>query len=199
MFVVDFLVLIYSIILHEIAHGYVADKLGDPTARVHGRLTLNPIPHIDPIMTIALPLILFILNAGVIFGAAKPVPVDPFNLKDPKRDMAIVSLAGPATNLLIAGLFSLLLFLNLGPIVTNILTSGIYLNVTLAIFNLLPIPPLDGSKILAGVLPDNISRIYLSLERFSFLLVFGAIYLFRPLIFGIIDPIIFNITSFLIH
>src|SRR3990172_9112261 len=106
---VSIVILIYSAILHEIAHGYVAERLGDPTAKLLGRLTLNPRPHIDPIMSIALPLILILSGSPVIFGAAKPVPVDPFNLRDGRKDIALVSLAGPATNFLIAAIAALLI------------------------------------------------------------------------------------------
>lgn len=198
MFLVDFLILIYSVILHEIAHGFVADKLGDPTARVHKRLTLNPLPHIDPIMTLVLPLMLILSGSSIIFGAAKPVPVDTFNLRDPKRDMALVALAGPATNLGIAALLAILLRLFSSPLADSVLPTAIVWNVGLAIFNLFPIPPLDGSKVLAGILPDELAEGMIKLERFGFLIVFGILIFFPGLIFGITGPLISRITSILI-
>ena len=107
--IISLIVLIYSAILHEIAHGYVAERLGDPTARIMGRLTLNPIPHIDPFLSILLPLMLILIGSPVIFGGAKPVPVDPFNLREGRKDIALVSLAGPATNLVLAVLATIIL------------------------------------------------------------------------------------------
>lgn len=198
-FLVDFIILIYSVILHEIAHGFVADKLGDPTARVHGRLTLNPIPHIDPVMTLVLPLLLILSGSTIIFGAAKPVPVDTYNLKDPKRDMALVALAGPATNLGIAAIFAILLrFLPADPAIADIFATSIVWNVGLAIFNLFPIPPLDGSKVIAGILPDDIAEGFSKLDRFGFLLVFGILIFFPGLIFGITSPLVSRIVTFLL-
>lgn len=176
-------ILVPSVILHEVAHGFVADKLGDPTARLLKRLTLNPVPHIDPLMSIILPLLLVISGSPVIFGAAKPVPVDPFNLKEPRKDMALVSLAGPGTNFLIAAVAALISHLLFpGSSILEVLTSGllglvlgltITINITLAIFNLLPIPPLDGSKIFALFLPEDLSRSYLSLGSIGFFLIFA--------------------------
>lgn len=196
---VEFAILIYSVILHEIAHGFVADKLGDPTARVHGRLTLNPIPHIDPVMTLVLPLILILTGSSIVFGAAKPVPVDTFNLKDPKRDMALVALAGPATNLAIAVVISFVIrFVPLDLSLANILATSIVWNIGLAIFNLFPIPPLDGSKVIAGILPDEIADGYSKLDRFGFLLVFGILIFFPGLIFGITSPLVSRIVTFLL-
>lgn len=143
--------IILGLTFHEFAHGWVADRLGDPTARHHGRLTVNPLAHVDPIGF----LLLFL--AG--FGWAKPVPVNPYNLKgDIRQGMLLISLAGPTTNLLLALLSSLLLgaFGNLGqPYFVQIMYYMILINVVLAVFNLLPIPPLDGSKILAGILPGE--------------------------------------------
>ncbi|MBI4080796.1 MAG: site-2 protease family protein [Candidatus Levybacteria bacterium] len=166
-------ILVFSAILHEIAHGYVADRFGDPTARLMGRLTLNPIPHLDPFMSIILPLLLAFTGSPIILGGAKPVPVDPFNLKDGRKDIALVSLAGPMTNLIlavIASLFAHVLFpgMSLGSIerlsVPGFLLSTIIrMNILLTILNLLPIPPLDGSKIFSLILPDREARTYLSL------------------------------------
>lgn len=197
-FIIDLIILIYSVILHEIAHGYAADKLGDQTARAHGRLTLNPIPHIDPLMTIGLPLLLLLSGSGMIFGAAKPVPVDTFNLKDPKRDTALVALAGPATNLAIAVILALILRLVPNQQIADIMVTSIMWNVGLALFNLFPIPPLDGSKVLAGILPDDLAAAFGRLDRFGFLLVFGILIFFPGLIFGITSPLTSRILSVLL-
>lgn len=173
-------ILLFSAILHEIAHGLIADRLGDPTARLSGRLTLNPIKHIDPFMTILLPLLLIFSGSPVIFGGAKPVPIDPFNLKDGKKDIALVALSGPLTNLLLAAVAALLYHgLNFIP-TTNVVTVlfslffqiTVQINIYLAIFNLLPIPPLDGSKVFALLLPDSLSDAYLSIGSFGVLLLF---------------------------
>lgn len=181
LFISSLVILIYSAILHEIAHGYIADKLGDPTARLLGRLTLNPVPHIDPILSIALPLLLIISNSPVIFGGAKPVPVDIFNLRDGRKDMALVALSGPVTNLLlaiIASIFAHLLHLDAlalfasGDLVARIIGMIISLNILLAIFNLLPIPPLDGSKVFSLVLPEREANSYLALGSFGVIILF---------------------------
>jgi Zn-dependent protease len=177
---VSLIVLIYSAILHEIAHGIIAQRLGDPTARLMGRLTLNPKNHIDPIMSVMLPLVLILSGSPVIFGAAKPVPVDPFNLQDGRKDIALVSLAGPATNFLLA-IIAVLLIKSLGPFVLGI-TNGVYvlwfllivakINLLLGIFNLIPIPPLDGSKIFALVLPEKEANTYLSIGSIGIFILF---------------------------
>ncbi len=179
-------ILVFSAILHEVAHGFLADRLGDPTARLSGRLTLNPTKHIDPLMSIALPLILILSGSPVIFGAAKPVPVDPFNLKEGRKDIALVSLVGPLTNVAIAVIAALLLKgiklfsagLPTGPYdliyftVYPFLLMVTQINLLLAIFNLIPIPPLDGSKIFALILPEKEASIYLSLSSIGFFIIF---------------------------
>lgn len=206
MFVVSLAILIYSVILHEIAHGYVADFLGDPTARLSKRLTLNPIPHIDPVMTIAVPLLLVLTGSGIIFGAAKPVPVDPFNFREPKKDMAIVALAGPLTNLGIAIILTIIfriLSVTIASdsaliIILQILGTAIKWNVALAIFNLFPLPPLDGFKVLTGLLPDELAFELQRLERFGFLLIFFILFFFPTLIFGTISPVIRTIIRLLL-
>ncbi len=176
--VVSLVILIFSAILHEIAHGMVAERLGDPTARLAGRLTLNPKSHIDPLMSIFLPLILLITGSPIIFGAAKPVPVDPFNLRDGRKDLAIVSLAGPLTNVLIAIIASLILkIIPPSPdLILNtlyfILVSIVRLNLLLAIFNLFPIPPLDGSKIFSLILPEKLANAFLSFGSIGFFIIF---------------------------
>lgn len=183
--IITIVVLVYSVIIHEISHGIVAGWLGDSTAHDEGRITLNPIPHIDPIMTIAVPLLLYLSQLGVpassriIFGGAKGVPVNPRNFKDPKTDFALVSLAGPVSNLLLASIAALLFKTPLAnyEVAVNILTSVIFINLVLTIFNLVPIPPLDGSKILGGLLPDEIAFRFLSLERYGYFLIFLFLYL----------------------
>lgn len=200
---VSLIILVYSAILHEIAHGLVAERLGDPTARLMGRLTLNPKNHIDPFMSILLPLIMYIGSGGTFaFGAAKPVPVDPFNLKDGRKDIALVSLAGPATNLLIAAIAALLIklleqFIGLGDFqvfVYYFLLISVKLNLLLAIFNLIPIPPLDGSKIFALILPEREANTYLALGSI------GIFILFFLLLFPIggfsLGSFIFNLLTF---
>lgn len=176
---IGLIVLIFSAILHELAHGYVADKLGDPTARLAGRLTLNPRPHIDLYMSILLPLLLIISRSPVIFGGAKPVPVDPFNLREGRKDIALVSLAGPLTNLVLAILATIgihLLSKSSGStpltLLEFFLLTVVQINVSLAIFNLLPIPPLDGSKIAALLLPERMASQYLTIGRFGMMLIF---------------------------
>lgn len=176
-------ILLFSAVLHEVAHGYVADRFGDPTARLAGRLTLNPKSHIDPFMSILLPLLLALSGSPIIFGAAKPVPVDPFNLKEGRKDLALVSLAGPLTNVLLAIAASLLLRLLSLDVVLNIFPSilsslfhllfstVVYINLLLAIFNLLPIPPLDGSKVAVLLLPEDKANAYLSLGQFGMLIL----------------------------
>lgn len=152
---------LFAITVHEAAHGWVAKKLGDPTAMMLGRLTLNPIKHIDPIGTVVVPIALMLMG-GVIFGWAKPVPVTWENLKNPRRDMALVAMAGPLSNLLMAILWALIM--KLGFVISASMPSlawpliymgsaGIVINVILMLLNLLPIPPLDGGRVLAGLLP----------------------------------------------
>lgn len=162
-------ILIYSAILHEIAHGWVAERLGDPTARLLGRISLDIRRHIDPVMTILMPLLMIFSNFPVILGGAKPVPVDPFNLRDGRKDLALVSLAGPMTNLLIAIVAAVFIHIltsfsttNLG-LVLQLLYITVQINIALAIFNLLPVPPLDGSKVFSLLLPPRAADQYLSL------------------------------------
>src|SRR3989338_4105225 len=184
---ISLVILLFSAILHEVAHGFVAERLGDPTARLAGRLTLNPKKHIDLYMSILLPLLLIISGSPIIFGAAKPVPVDPFNLKEGKKDLALVSLSGPLTNIVIAiiasFLIKFLLLISTGSVVVlfimTFLTLVVQLNLLLAIFNLIPIPPLDGSKIFALLLPEEHANAYLSLGSIGMFLIFFL--LFFPL------------------
>jgi len=173
-----FVILIFSAIVHEVSHGLMAEKLGDDTARDAGRITLNPIPHIDPFGSILLPLILLLAGSPIILGAAKPVPVNFNNLKPRKLGMALVSLAGPAANFLLAILCTIPIKLGFAnPIAYPILVEAIILNLVLGTFNLIPIPPLDGSKVLASLLPDEAMNWILSWERWGFILVLIFLYL----------------------
>lgn len=171
--VLGIVVLVFSAILHEVAHGFVADKLGDPTARLAGRLTLNPLPHIDPLMSIVVPALLILSGSPIIFGAAKPVPVNPLMLKDGRKDLALVALAGPLTNLLLALTAALLLRLFAGfTVINSFLTLVVFYNLALGFLNLIPIPPLDGSKFFSIILPDRIAQQYFSLAPFGIFILF---------------------------
>ena len=183
--VVWILPVIFAITVHEVAHGWVAKKYGDNTASALGRLTLNPIKHIDLLGTIILPGILLVTGTGFIFGWAKPVPVDPRNFKNPLRDMAIVALAGPVSNLLMAVAWALVTRLgvtigagaeaiSLPLIYTGV--AGISINLVLALLNLLPIPPLDGSRILTGLLPSYWAWQYNRLEKYGFIILLLLLY-----------------------
>lgn len=202
LFLIGFPILIFSIILHEVSHGFAAERLGDPTARLAGRLTLNPLPHIDPMMSIVLPLLLILTGSPVIFGAARPVPIDPFNFREGRKDMGIVGLAGPAANLALAisaaALAKILIFLAppslVGVFLLGLLHLTVFYNLLLAAFNLIPIPPLDGSRILAAVLPEKQAHFL------DFLGPYGIFILFFFLLFPIggfsLGHLVFNLVSF---
>jgi len=185
-----------AVVIHEFAHGWMAYKLGDPTAKHSGRLTLNPIAHIDPIGTIVLPLFLVITGSPILFGWAKPVPVNFRALRNPKRDMIWVGLAGPCANIILAILISFVIKLNIALIPFVALKYFMLLNLVLAIFNLIPIPPLDGSRVVMGLLPPKAAFQYMQLERFGFVLI--VIMLYLGLFQSIIWPIVLTILRFLV-
>ncbi len=199
---------ILAVVLHEVSHGWVAEKLGDPTARNAGRLTLNPIRHIDLFGTIIMPLILYFATAGqFVVGSAKPVPINPYNFKNPRRDMALSSLAGPGVNMIMAVAFAFILQAVMAPLegsipkpiwewlampVAYMLSYGVLINVVLAVLNMVPVPPLDGSRLAYWLLPDKIAAAYYRLEPFGLfiilaLLASGAL---GWIIWPIIEPIL---------
>ncbi len=180
-------ILLFSVIVHEIAHGWTALRCGDPTARDAGRLTFNPVPHIDPFMTVILPLLLIVSGAGFVIGGAKPVPVNPYLFRGGERDNVLVSASGAAANLLLALAAFLLSLLAIGVYratgarmaieLLGLLNIMVFINLLLANFNLLPIPPLDGSHILAYFLKGEAKAAYLRLSRYGIMILFGVIFL----------------------
>jgi Zn-dependent protease len=175
--------IIFAITVHETAHGWVAKKYGDNTAAMQGRLTLNPVKHIDLLGTIVMPILTYF--TGFIFGWAKPVPVDTRNFKKPRHDMAIVALAGPVSNLLMALGWAFVLRFggiigtsheDISSFLIETGKSGIYINLSLAILNLLPLPPLDGSRILTGLLPHRLAWQYNQLEKYGFIILLILLY-----------------------
>lgn len=201
------LAFVVAITVHEAAHAWMADRLGDPTPRVTGRLSLNPIKHLDPYGTVLLPLFLLIIGSPLLFGWAKPVIFDPYNLKNPRRDTALISLAGPFTNLVLATLLAIFLKFLLSPFSPlyfyyDLIRFGVAVNVTLAIFNLIPVHPLDGGKILVGILPRGEARqVDVFLQRYGLFVLFILIFpLFGrvSLISTVISPVISFIVNLLL-
>ena len=191
--IIKLMALVFSIVFHEVAHGYAAYRLGDPTARDANRLTLNPLKHIDPMGSVLLPLILVFTNSPVLFGWAKPVPFNPGYFRNVKKGVMIVGAAGPAANLALAAIAAALLRLfSPGGVIELFLVHACIINVILAVFNLIPIPPLDGSRIVVGLLPSDLARSYLKLERFGFLIIFGLLWL------GALDRVIWPLASLLL-
>ncbi len=179
---------VFAITLHEAAHGFVAWRLGDPTAWLLGRVSINPLRHIDPVGTVILPA-LFLLTAGFAFGYAKPVPIDPRQLRNPRRDMALVAAAGPAANFLMALIAGLLLWLapalpeNAANWLGRNCLNAIAINCVLAVFNLIPLPPLDGGRVAVSVLPRVLALPLARMERYGFVIIIGAVVLI-PMISG---------------
>lgn len=179
--------LIVAITVHEAAHALVADRLGDPTPRLQGRLTLNPLSHLDPLGTLMLIL--------VRFGWGRPVQFDPYNLRDPQKDSALISLAGPIANLITAGIIALLLRTTVLPLSDQLdlllmpLLLIALININLAVFNLIPIPPLDGAKFVAGVLPRQLAPLMYSLEQYGFFILIAVLILFPGFLAATILPL----------
>lgn len=193
-----FALLLLAMSIHEFSHGWLAYKLGDTTAKDQGRLTLNPLAHIDPMGTVLLPIFIFIMSGGrFIFGAAKPVPINYWALKNPRKDMIWIGLAGPFSNLFCAlAVSQVLRLLPAATVLSELLTNFVFINVILGVFNLIPIPPLDGSRIAMGLLPERLARRYAGLERFGFIII--MIFFALGLLNRLVWPIVNLITNFLL-
>lgn len=216
--IIMILVLLFSVVFHEVSHGWVAYRLGDDTAHKMGRLTLNPIPHIDPYMTVLLPLMLgFMTGWRVMFGGAKPVPVNPYNFKNPKKGMAITAAAGPLSNLILIAasviLFRILVtlgfvekydvqmrfFTNEMNFIDAFFVYAVLINTVLMVFNLIPIPPLDGSKIIMGFLSYEQAAKYESFSRYGMYVLIGLLFLGSIMNYSIIGALINPFINFFLR
>ncbi|MFC1514350.1 site-2 protease family protein [Candidatus Omnitrophota bacterium] len=199
MFILLVFFLCLSIITHEVSHGYVAYRLGDPTPKTSGRLSFNPLVHIDMFGTVIVPLFFVFtsynfLGYPLIFGWAKPVPINPYNFKNPRQDMMWVGLSGPSSNLLIAALLGIISNILPFATVSLALKYAAIINIVLAVINLIPIPPLDGSRVLTGLLPRDLAYKYMKIEPFGLVIAIFFILLFGRVI---LEPIIGIIASIL--
>lgn len=170
-------ILFFSIIVHEVSHGYAALRSGDPTAKLSGRLTLNPLRHIDPFGTVILPILLILMRSPFLIGWAKPVPINPYYLRNPKRDMAKIGAAGPLSNLGLAIIFAIIYRVTGAAFISYFLLYAVFINLLLFVFNLVPVPPLDGSRIVAGFLPHDAYERYMRIEPYGFIIVFALLFL----------------------
>jgi Zn-dependent protease len=191
------IILIFSIIIHEISHGFMADRLGDPTARLQGRLTLNPLKHIDPFGSIIVPLLTSL--SGFTFGWAKPVEYNPYNLKNKRQGEFLIALAGPASNLLIAVIFGMIIrFAAAGATAMTpfieICSYVVIINIVLAIFNIIPLPPLDGSKLLFAWLPAQYGRVRMMMETYSFISILIVVFFLWQFVSPVI-PWVFRVIT----
>jgi len=202
--IISIIPFLLAISVHELAHGYAAYKKGDYTAKMLGRLTLNPLRHLDPLGSVLVPILLAMSGAGVIFGWAKPVPINAFNFKDPKKDMVLVSFAGPLSNFLLAAALALVLRVLLwfpgpellmgspvGQPLAAMLLMGVRVSIYLGVFNLFPVHPLDGSHILEGLLPTEPSKAYSRLSQY------GPIFLIVLLFTGVLQAITYPVYAFI--
>lgn len=204
--IITLLILILSIVIHEVSHGYAANWLGDPTARLAGRLSPNPFLHIDPIGSVLVPAVLFISHAPFLFGWAKPVPYNPYNLRNQKWGEAIVAGAGPLSNLLIAIIFAVFIRLSstieLSSAVVDMFGYVVLINVLLALFNAIPIPPLDGSKIIVPFLPFGLAQKYRTLtnyvENLGFIALLLCLFIFMQILWEPFSKVVGLVYSFLL-